>query len=238
MNLVLLHDEDFVSPNCVTLRDHRAKHLRQVLNVKPGQDVRVGRLGGRLGYGTVKVLSPVAIDLQVRLCDNPPEPLPVTVIMALPRPKVCKRLLQEITAMGIKKIVLLNSWRVEKSYWQSPLLQPPALREQVYRGLEQARDTILPCIELQKRFKPFVEDILPELAEGTRALVADPQARQACPSQISGPVTLAIGPEGGFTPYEISRLQAAGLQSVHLGRRPLRVETAVPAFLGRLHPCS
>ena len=158
--------------------------------------------------------------------------------MALPRPKVFKRVLQSITAMGVKRIILTNSWRVDKSYWQSPLLTPENLHQQMLLGLEQARDTILPKIEIQQRFKPFVEDLLPTIVSGTCGFVAHPDAPRACPANSSGAVTLAIGPEGGFTHYEIEKLEEAGLQAVHLGPRPLRFETAVPALLGRLQFCS
>jgi RsmE family RNA methyltransferase len=51
---------------------------------------------------------------------------------------------------------------------------------------------------------------------------------------VSGPVTLAIGPEGGFIDQEIGSLTGAGFRPVHLGSRILRVETAVAALAGRL----
>ena len=131
-------------------------------------------------------------------------------------------------------MVLLNSYRVEKSFWQTPFLSPAAIREELILGLEQARDTVLPEMIIEKRFKPFVEDRLPALVADTLGLVGHPGEYPACPRAVQQPVTLAIGPEGGWIPYEIEQLHAAGLQPVQMGERILRVETAVPALLARL----
>ena len=237
MNLILLHKEDFIDTRRVRLSGRRFTHIRDILSAVQGQDLQVGMLGGKLGTGRISALAKDAVELTILLQHEPPPPLPATVIMALPRPKVFRRVLQGLTAMGVKRIILLNSWRVDKSYWQSPILAPETLQEQLLLGLEQARDTLLPKVDIQQRFKPFVEDLLPSIANGTCALVADPHAVQACPANLHEAVTLAIGPEGGFTPYEIEKLKEAGLKPVHLGARPLRVETVVPALLGRLQFC-
>jgi len=238
MNLILLHKEDFVDTDRVRLNGRRFTHIRDVLSAEQEQVLQVGMLGGKLGTGRISALAQDTVELTILLQHDPPPPLSATVIMALPRPKVFRRVLQGLTAMGVKRIILLNSWRVDKSYWHSPTLNPENLQEQMLLGLEQARDTRLPKVEIQQLFKPFVEDILPSIAKGTCALVAHPHAVQACPANLYEAVTLAIGPEGGFTPYEIEKLEEAGLSPVHLGPRPLRVETAVPALLGRLQGCS
>ncbi|MBE0575873.1 MAG: 16S rRNA (uracil(1498)-N(3))-methyltransferase [Desulfuromonadales bacterium] len=238
MNLILLCKEDFISINRVRLQGRRYEHAREILKVTSGKILHVGLLGGKTGSGTVISITEKELELEVLLTHEPPEPLSVTVILAMPRPKVLNRVLQGITAMGIKQVFLLNTWRVDKSYWQSAALEPAAIQAQLILGLEQARDTILPEVQLQPRFKPFVEDILPTIAAGTCALAAHPVSSQPCPANVQQAVTLAIGPEGGFTTYEIEKLVAAGLTSIHLGNRPLRVETAVPALIGRLLPCS
>ncbi|HGP3160113.1 TPA: 16S rRNA (uracil(1498)-N(3))-methyltransferase [Pseudomonas aeruginosa] len=234
MNLLLLEDGDFVAPDRVRLQGRRLQHLREVHRAECGDSLRVGRLGGLMGRGELQSLNAEQAELQISLDTPPPAKLPLTLLLAVPRPKMLKRVLQTVSAMGVARLVLLNSYRVEKSFWQTPFLEPAAIREQLILGLEQARDTVLPEVTLEKRFKPFVEDRLPALADGTLGLTGHPGDYPACPRAVDGPVTLAIGPEGGWIPYEVELLRLAGLQPVQLGERILRVETAVPALLARL----
>jgi RsmE family RNA methyltransferase len=196
--------------------------------------LRVGRIGGQLGSAELLRLENHEAELRVSLDRAPPAKLPLTLLLALPRPKMLRRVFQTIATMGVPRVILLNSYRVEKSFWQTPFLEPEAIREQLILGLEQARDSILPEIIIEKRFKPFVEDRLPQLVQGTLGLVGHPGEYPACPRGITEPVTLAIGPEGGWIPYEVDLLNKAGLQPVQLGERILRVETAVTALLARL----
>jgi RsmE family RNA methyltransferase len=233
MNLILLQDNDFTSANRVILRDRQAEHVRTVHRAQEGDNLRVGLLNGDLGNGRIVALNKATVELEVQLKDPPPKPLDLTLLLALPRPKMLKRILQTVTAMGVKRIYLINSYRVEKSFWNSPLLQPQQLTEQLILGLEQARDTLLPEIELRKRFKPFVEDELPKIIGQSTAFVAHPGADTHCPHHFDTTATLAIGPEGGFIPYEIEKLQECGFNNISLGPRILRVETAVPVLLSR-----
>lgn len=234
MNLLLLEDGDFIAADRVLLQGRRLKHLQEVHRATVGDSLRVGRLGGLMGQGQLLRLDSDAAELQISLEQSAPAKLPLTLLLALPRPKMLKRVLQTVASMGVPKLILLNSYRVEKSFWQTPFLQPEAIREQLILGLEQARDTVLPEVIIEKRFKPFVEDQLPQLAAGSLGLVGHPGPYPACPRTVEGQVTLAIGPEGGWIPYEVEKLASAGLQPVQLGERILRVETAVSALLARL----
>lgn len=234
MNLILLEPADFVDAERVVLRDRRLAHLREVHRAEAGETLRVGRLGGEMGEGRLLRLDSASAELQVRFDQPPPPKLPITLLLALPRPKMLRRVLQTVATMGVPRLVLLNSYRVEKSFWQTPFLQPAAIREQLILGLEQARDTVLPEVIIEKRFKPFVEDRLPQLAAGSLGLVGHPGDFPHCPRAVEHPVTLAIGPEGGWIPYEVEKLAEAGLTPVQLGERILRVETAVSALLARL----
>lgn len=234
MNLLLLEDADFVAADRVVLRDRRLKHMQEVHRAEVGDSLRVGRIGGLLGSAELLRLEAHEAELRITLDSAPPAKLPLTLLLALPRPKMLRRVFQTVATMGVPKVILLNSYRVEKSFWQTPFLEPQAIREQLILGLEQARDSVLPELIIEKRFKPFVEDRLPELVKDTMGLVGHPGNFPACPRAVTGPVTLAIGPEGGWIPYEVDLLTKAGLQPVQLGERILRVETAVTALLARL----
>lgn len=234
MNLILLFPEDFIDNSRVLLTGRRAAHIRKVHRAQAGDELTVGVAGGLLGKGTLLSLEKDAVMMAVSLTRNPPRPLPVILVLALPRPKVLRRVLQTATSMGAKKIYLLNAFRVEKSFWQSPFLAEDLIRQQLILGLEQAKDTIIPEVLLRPLFKPFVEDELPGIMAGTTAMVAHPAAARECPGNVSGTITLAIGPEGGFIHYEVERLTACGFQTVSMGERILKVEVAVPALLARL----
>lgn len=234
MNLLLLEERDFISEQRVRLSGRRLQHMREIHQANPGDSLRVGLLGGLMGSGRILSLTEQQAELEVSLDQPPPPKIPLTLLLAMPRPKMFRRILQHCASLGVAQIVLLNSYRVEKSFWQTPFLQPDSIRENLLLGLEQARDTILPELHIEKRFKPFVEDRLPELLGDSLGLVAHPGDYPPCPRAVDGAVTLAIGPEGGWIAYEVDKLIEAGLQPVQLGERILRVETAVTALVARL----
>ena len=163
MNLLLLEGADFIAADRVILRDRRLVHMQEVHRAVVGDNLRVGRIGGLMGNAQLLRLEAGEAELHVSFDQPPPTKLPLTLLLALPRPKMLRRVLQTVAAMGVPKVVLVNSYRVEKSFWQTPFLEPEAVREQLILGLEQARDTVLPEISIEKRFKPFVEDRLPAM---------------------------------------------------------------------------
>lgn len=234
MNLLLLEEADFVSADRVVLADRRFTHMQEIHRVAVGDTLRVGRINGLMGSATVVRLAQHEAELEVTVDQPPPAKLPLTLVLAVPRPKMLRRLFQTVATIGVQRLILVNSYKVEKSFWQTPFLTPASIRENLILGLEQARDTVLPEVIIEKRFKPFVEDRLSAIADGTLGLVGHPGPYPACPRAVEGPVTLAIGPEGGWIPYEVELLGKAGLSPVQLGERILRVETAVTALLSRI----
>jgi RsmE family RNA methyltransferase len=237
MNLVLVEPGEVRADGTALLRDRRARHVREVHRAAVGDVLRVGIVGGAWGDGTVVALEP---DLVLALqTDRPPPPKPgLDLLLAMPRPKILRKVLQSATSLGVERIVLVNAARVEKSYFDSPSLEPAAIRAELLLGLEQARDTLLPEVRIHPRFKPFVEDELPTLwPESVAKRLAHPTSERSLESAAPAPderAALAIGPEGGWVPYEVARLEEAGFAAFTAGPRILRVDVALPFLVGAL----
>jgi len=246
MNCILLPATNFQHDNASAYINDLTQitHVNKVLTAKVGDTLKIGQLGGKLGSAIIKDIAPDSIQLShIQLTINPPPKLNLTVVLALPRPKVLRRLIMDMTALGVNDIILINSYRTQKSYWQSPMLA--RLDEFVLEGLQQGVDTVAPRISLQKRFKPFVEDELASLITN-RAIVAHPysalsfaqyreqQLKNPGPLHNSAlPSMVFIGAEGGWIDYEIDLLAEQGCTAVNIGPRILRTEAAVNVILGQ-----
>ncbi|WDV44415.1 16S rRNA (uracil(1498)-N(3))-methyltransferase [Clostridiaceae bacterium M8S5] len=235
MNLIILFEQDFTQDDTVKLEGRRLEHVLSVHKAEVGQTLKVGLLNGKIGIGLITHLSKDMLCMKIELLKEPPKPLESQLILAMPRPKVFARILQTVTALGVKKIFVIKTWRVQKSYWNSPVLSEEKLRDNMILGLEQAKDTILPEVRIVKLFKPFVEDEISEIIKDTIPFVAHPIADKQCPYNINKPTTVAIGPEGGFIEYEIDMLIKYGFIPVSFGDRILKVETAIPYIYGKLY---
>jgi len=236
VNLVLLEPEELGADGTARLTGRRAAHVREVLAAGPGDRIQAGLVGGRLGEAEILAASEGELVLRPALDRDPPPPSPVSLLLALPRPKILRKVLQASAAMGVMRIVLLGSWRVEKSYFGSPLLAPDALRRELLLGLEQGRDTRVPEVSVRRLFKPFVEDELDGVLPERNRLLAHPAGAGPIERLVprGGRAALAVGPEGGWTPYEAGRLEERGFQPFSLGPRTLRVDAAVPYAVGQV----
>lgn len=237
MNCLLLPIENFSSDAAYIAKLSQINHVNKVLTAKVGDTLKIGQMGGHLGTAVIESIRSDAIQLRdIQLTTAPPPKLDLTVVLALPRPKVLRRLIMDMTALGVRDIILINSYRTQKSYWQSPMLE--RLDEFVLEGLQQGVDTIAPRITLQKRFKPFVEDELAGLVTN-RAIVAHPYSELSFkqylqqPPSLGLPSLVCIGSEGGWIDYEIALLATQGCAAVTIGSRILRTEAAVNVILGQ-----
>ena len=233
MNIVLLRENDWTAGNTVRLTDYRAYHLINVIKVEMNQALRVGLINGHRGSAIVKQLGENAVELEVALSEAPLPRHSIHLVLALPRPKMLRRVFRSVAEFGVAELHLIHSYRVEKSYWQSPFLDEDKIEMALIQGLERAGDTVLPRVYQHRRFKPFVEDVLPDISEQRSLLIAHPGVQQQLPMDTQAPTTLLVGPEGGFIDYEIELAKQAGAMPVSLGSRILSVDTAVCAVLAR-----
>lgn len=258
MNLILLNENELDSHGLATLVGRRAKHICEVIKPRVGDRLNAGIIDSDIGKAEVIAITgsdgadnEATVTLKMdndTLRNSSAAAIDISLVIALPRPKVTRRIIGLCTECGVKDIHFINSYRVEKSFWQSPLLSDDKVHKQIILSLEQAKDTQLPRIHFHKRFKPFVEDQLPEIAKGKQALVAHPYDAkinledskniEASDDKLAElkqqPRIIAVGPEGGFIPYEIELLQQAGFDTLGLGPRIYRVETVIPLLLGKL----
>ncbi len=235
MNILLFNANELSHTRQLVINDlRRQTHLANVIKPAIGDTVRVGQINGALGLAKVIFHTLRETHLEVELHQASPAPLSLKLLLAIPRPKMMRRIIQTCATLGVSEITLLNSAKVEKSYWQTPILQPQSIYENLILGLEQAGTTQLPLVHKAPLFKPYVEDKLDQWAGQSRRLVAHPRDAQQCPNASQQATTLAIGPEGGFSEYEVDKLIQQGFTPFSLGPRIMRVETAIPVAISRL----
>jgi RsmE family RNA methyltransferase len=163
----------------------------------------------------------------------------VDLLLALPRPKVLRRLWAQLAALGIGQIVLTNAERVERNYFDTHVLTEACYRPLLIEGLQQARDTWLPRVSIHKQFRVLVEDELDALFPSGHRLVAHPGCGTS-DMRLAGcgateRVLLAVGPEGGWNAFELNLLSAHGFHAFDMGGRTLRTDTACVALLALVH---
>lgn len=239
MNLLLLDADELTRDGHAALSGQRARHVREVLRAVVGQRVRVGIVGGQTGSGLVTALDAASIELACVFDTVVPRPS-VDLLLALPRPKVLRRLWPQLSALGVGRIILTNAERVERNYFDTHLLDPAEYRPLLLEGLQQARDTHLPHVSIHRQFRVLVEDHLDGMAAESVRLVAHPasslRVNDALSAHSAGRrVMLAVGPEGGWNAFELDLLARRGFSPVGMGSRTLRSDTACVALLALVH---
>jgi RsmE family RNA methyltransferase len=252
MNLILIQPNEIHSSGRVYLSGDRAEHIRLILKAAPGKTLRIGLLNGPKGSGTVEEIRSKEIILScIFEAETPPRPV-VDLLLALPRPKVIKRLWAQLAALGIGRIILTNAEKVERFYFDSHVLETDFYTARLIEGLQQVGDTILPDVRIIRQLKPFLEDELDSVFPNIgKRFLADPSGTQNIFQCLEKPgekvpmsekILLAIGPEGGWTPYELELFAAHRFQLFHAGPRILRTDTACVALLSLLnqinHTCA
>jgi len=238
MNRLLLWASEVDAAGRAVLADRRAEHVRNVLHGRVGQTVRVGVVNGKAGVAAIEALDAGQVTLRWT-ADEPLPPAPrVDLLLALPRPKVMRRLWAPLASLGVGRVVLLNAARVARDYFDTHWLDPAVYGALLLEGLEQSGDTRLPAVSVERRLRPFLEDQLDGRFPASVRLLAQPGDGDPLTAQrvaAGQRVLLAVGPEGGWTEFEIGLLEARGFRQVGMGWRTLRSDTACVALLALAH---
>lgn len=228
MNIILIRPEE-TDGGTARITGERCTHIRSVLKLGTGDSLKVGMLGGMLGSAVITDIQPDCISLRIECTQTPPEPAPVSLVLALPRPKVFRRIFFGLVCAGIKDIHIINSWRVDKSYWESPYLE--RTDEYVFDALQQCKDTMPPKVTFHRYFMGFMENGLAGIDTQNR-YIAHPAGAEK--KSFEKPLCLAVGCEGGFIQKELDTFERKGFQQFSIGDRILTTEYAVPYILGMM----
>lgn len=244
MNLVILTEADLSEGNLYRLMDSRAEHIRRILKLKTGDKLAVGLVNGPKATAEIMRVDETTVELYCDFTGGVPATLPkpeIDIICALPRPQTLKKVLQTSASMAVRRLYLVRTNRVEKSYFDSPLLEKQNYTRFLIEGLSQGGFTRLPEVSIHHRFRPFFEDNLPETERAQEdipvRLCPHPEASEHL-SQSLKPlperVIVAIGPEGGWVPFELELMRKLGFQLIRMGPWILRVENALVAVIAQV----
>ena len=241
MNRILFEKSE-ITDGVAEFSGERAAHIVEVLHSEVGDTVKTGELDSKIGTGVVKKIESVeskdgksyVIRLELSHTGESLQPW-ADLILAPPRPRVFKRLLPQLAAMGVGDIVLVGAKKVEKAFWGATVLKEENYRPLLVDGLMQSGTTIVPRLELRRNFVRFIREELDSRYPDSTRIVAHPYNAEPIGEPPQGRLLIAIGPEGGWTDEEVELLKSKGFQCRSLGGRILRTDTATVALLAKLN---
>jgi 16S rRNA U1498 N3-methylase RsmE len=231
-------------------RDERTIHLLKVLHKKAGDRFEAGMLGGNRGTGfieSVRLDGSVVYTLDLR--EEPPRRYPVRLAFGFPRPIQIRRILRDISNLGLEAADLFGTELGEKSYRETKLFTDGGARAALIEGAVQARDTRIPLLSAWQTLEawlgerpwdnPQADDSVPgpdlypppsgRLRASPLLIAADnvrPEGTFANLSAFGQSMVVAVGSERGWSDRERDELEAAGFLRLSMGDRALRTETA------------
>ena len=237
MNRLLFETHEVDARGAAVLSDRRAAHIYNVLRAVPGMRLRAGIIDGPAGEAEIISLEPPTVALRFAPLNGdqtlPATPTDLDLLLALPRPKALKRLWPQLSALGVRRVMVTHAERVERCYFSARPVLPEYVRPLLIEGAVQAGVTRLPEFAIYRRLSDALAADRADPAPVVRWLgqpgpaALPPSARPA----VAAGIRVAIGPEGGWTPAELLRLGAAGYLPVSLGPCTLRCDTACIALL-------
>jgi RsmE family RNA methyltransferase len=226
MNLLLLTDAN--THPVIPLHDPRAQHVLTILKADLGSVIDVGCLNGPRGKATLTQIDNAALYFSVAWGNSTPELYPLTVLIGMPRPQTVRKILRELTAIGVKRMIFFCGDKSEVSYLNSALWKKHEYESYVLEGIVQAFSTRMPEIltrETIESVEPFVSSTVNRIALDNYEASTPLSKWSPKPEET----ILAIGSERGWSSSERDWLRAHQFALYHLGERVLRTETACVA---------
>ncbi|RKX19840.1 MAG: hypothetical protein DRP35_07040 [Candidatus Zixiibacteriota bacterium] len=241
MNLLILNENDQLSDNQFIITDHRANHILNILKLSVGSQLNLGLIDKFTGIGIIEKIDNKKITITIKESHEKIKALQsINIICALPRPQTIKKILFIAGMTAIRNIFFIRANRVEKSFFQSPLLDKKEYMKYLIEGMSQGKQIFLPNVSFHTKFKPFFEDYLPDNFDKNNnnyRLLPDMEASSTINSvykKSDSNILLAIGPEGGWVPFEIEMMKSLGFKKFKLSDYTLRVEHALMASISQL----
>ena len=232
LNLILFDRAELPVPLPRAYR--RSRHLVEVLRRHEGDFFDAGIIDGPRGKGKIVQLSDDALFLEFTWTGEQPANDPFTLIVGLPRPQTARDILREGSALGIQDLHFVTTEKGEPNYGQSSLWRNNEWYKQLVLGAEQAFCTRLPQVSFRRSLFDVVANL--ETAGMSRIALDNYESEQPLSQIVSlkPAVTLAVGPERGWSAAERDELRLRGFEMLHLGSRVLRTETACIAAIAIL----
>jgi RsmE family RNA methyltransferase len=235
VNLILFEEYERDLP--LRKQDPRYKHLVKTLHKNTGDEFEAGVLGGKRGNGRItQILGDDGLLFSLNLTEIPPPRLPVTVAVGFPRPIQLRRLLRDLSSMGVSDIHLVCCELSDRNYLKTTLLTDGGARSAMIEGAVQSRDTVLPQLAVFPSLKDWLESGGVKARYDVNRIACDNVEPEGCfGAEYSGqPAAIVIGPERGWSSVERTQFKSAGFKRLSLGRRALRTETACIAAVASL----
>ena len=240
--LHLFADPSDVQDELLTITGPEVNHIRNVMRLKPGEEISVsiGGDGKEYRYG-IESYTEDSVLCRLRFVKDKEVELPVKVLLFQGLPKADKMdlIVQKAVELGAAEIIPVSMERCVVKLDAGKAAKKTARWQTIAESAaSQSRRSIIPRVLAPMSMKEAVEyakehtevRVIPyELQED------DGSVKQYLESLKEGQsVSIFIGPEGGFAPGEVELAKEAGIRPISLGRRILRTETAGLAILSWL----
>jgi 16S rRNA (uracil1498-N3)-methyltransferase len=218
-----------LAPGPVALRGPEAHHLAVVRRIRAGEAVCLFNGDGKEYPARVVEVTRREVAVEVLAVESPARELPFSLHLAVPLPKGDRAqfLVEKATELGVAVLSILDT---ERSVVQPREAKREKLERHVIEASKQCGRNVLMRIEPPRSWRDFLGDTHPS----KRKILAHPGSPARSALTGTGDVVAAVGPEGGFTDQEVEQALAAGWQTIDLGPRILRVETAALVLAARL----